>query len=305
MTQKRVIDVDPVLLRAGADMALHAANETWIHIEAEYDGRIPQLMATLVADGPYAYTIQPQINPDGTVRAPILTTRDEIRGAYEQIRGASELLCSEPTVEIRGTWYSFHEAVSTGRPRGSTEPPGRGAETIALFPVSTGTGITGELVWPRVPREILGRGEVPNDAPNEPREIRRAALALHDRYLDALRNGDVEAMLDTLNDDVVAGVRDYLDDTGTLIELRGKDAHRAHYGALFEKYDVLSVDMLDRVVQDWYVFAETRVTLCEGDRARPTSFNVAEFVVMAKDGRFIVRIGHGTDPCTGTNEENE
>jgi ketosteroid isomerase-like protein len=304
VTERRVIDVDPALLRADADMARHAAEQTWIHIEAEYDGRIPQLMATLVADGPYAYTIQPEINPDGTVRAPILTTREEIRGAYEQVRGASELLRSEPMVEIRGTWFTFHEAVSTGRPRGSTEPPGRGAETIALFPVSTSTGITGELVWPRVPRDVLGRGEPPSDAPSEPREIRRAALALHDRYLDALRVSDVDAMLDTLNDDVTAAVRDYVDDTGTLIELRGKDAHRSYYRAFFEKFDVHSVDMLDRVVQDWYVFAELRLTVRDDDK-RTTSFNVAEFVVMAKDGRFIVRVGHGTDPCSRTNEENE
>jgi hypothetical protein len=30
-----------------------------------------------------------------------------------------------------------------------------------LFPVSTDKGITGELVWPRVPEAILSRGEAP------------------------------------------------------------------------------------------------------------------------------------------------
>lgn len=293
-----VLDVDPELLRRGADAALHAAEQTQIHVDAEIDGRIPQLMETLVPEGPYAYTIQPQFNPDLTVRAPILTTRDEIRAAYEQVRGASDLLSTEPMVEIRGTWFTFQEAVSTGQPKGTTEPS-RGVETLAIFPVSTGTGITGELVWPRLPVEFLGQADAPADAPTEPREQRRATLARHDRYLDALRGADVEAMLDTFNDVAQSAIRDYAGDTGTLIELRDADAHRAHYRSLFDRYEIVSIDVLDRVVQDWYAFAELRVTVRpRADAAAPTSaFHVAEYLVLGRDGRFIVRIGHGTDPA--------
>lgn len=294
----RVIDVDPELLRAGSAAALHAAEQTWIHIEAEIAGKIPELMETLVAEGPYAYTIMPEFNPDGTVRAPALTTWNDIREAYEIVRGRSDLLSSEPLVEIRGTWYTFHEAVSTGWVKGTPEPSG-GVETLALFPVSTAEGITGELVWPRLPGLLLGRGDAPSDAPTEPRELRRQTLKLHDRYIDAMRMADVDALLDTLNDDVQGAVRDYVNDTGTLIELGGKEAHRSFYGALFDKYEVQSVDLLERVVQDWYVFAEVRVNVSasRGEPSDVLAFHIAEFLVLAKDGRFIVRIGHGTDPA--------
>jgi hypothetical protein len=293
-----VIDTDPALLRESARAAVHVAEETWIHVEAEYAGDVPKLLETLTSEGPYGYTIIPQVRPDGSVVLPIETTREGIRKAYEFVRGASDLLSSEPLVEIRGTWYSFHEAFARGRLKGSDVAGGR--ETLALFPVSTNKGITGELVWARVPRSNLGSGPEPADASTDPITLRREIIALHDRYLGALRTADVEGVLDVMNDGVQAAVRDYVEDTGTLVSLDGKEAHRAHYRSLFEKYEVRGVDLLDRVAQDWYVFAELRLTVSPrsgGGAGDSLAFHTAEFFVPAKDGRFIARIGHGTDPA--------
>ena len=102
--------------------------------------------------------------------------------------------------------------------------------------------------------------------------------------------------MSTMNSDVQCGVRDYVADTGALVELVGGQATRAHYAAFFDAFEVLSVDLLHRVVQDWYVFAETRVVArsSAGDGGQ-VAFNLAEFSVIARDGTFFVRIGHGTD----------
>ena len=158
------IDTDPEELRRSATLALHAADQAWVHIRAEYaaaDGDYDKLLETLTPTGPYGYTIQPRFNGDGTVRAPILSTRDEIRVGYEEVRGRSDLLLLESFIEVRGGWYMFHEAVSTSRmradnPEGEISPP---SHIIGIFPSGAGQGITGELVWPRVPLEMLGRGE--------------------------------------------------------------------------------------------------------------------------------------------------
>jgi len=294
----RVIDIDAEVLRRSAEAAVHAAEQTAIHVEAEIVGRVPELMETLKPEGPYAYTILPEVHPDGSVKLPIITTREGIRDAYQFIRGASDLLSSEPLVELRGTWYSFHEGLSRGRPKGSDVV--REVENIALFPVWTGKGITGELVWPRVPRANLGRGPKPADSGTDELAQRRQALAQHNQYLKALRAADVDGMLEVLNDGVQAAVRDYVDDTGTLISLDGKDALRAFYKSFFEKYDLHSIDLLDRLARDWYVFAELRVTARRRDRAGAggsLTFHTAEFFVPASDGRFIAQVGHGTDPA--------
>ena len=289
-----VIDTDVGLLRESTQAALHAADQTMTHIEAEIAGRIPELMDTLTAEGPYAYTIVPEVHPDGTVKLPILSTADEIREIYTLIRGISDLKSVEPIVELRGSWYSFHEAISVGQIKNTDLPPSQHV-TLGLFPVSTGKGITGELVWIVRPRAELGSGVNPEDIPTDPVQLRRETLALHDREVAALRDGDVDALMDCLNDGVASAVRDYVNNTGKLASLHGKDEHRAYYESFFAKYSVESVDLLDRVVQDSYAFAELRYTVTARDGSGPVSFHTAEFHMPAGDGRFIARIGHGTD----------
>lgn len=290
----RVIDVAADLLRDAADAASHAAEQTTIHIEAEIDGRVPELVETLRNKGPYAYTLLSEVGGDGGVSVPVMTTREEIRGAYTMIRGASDLLRVEPLVEVRGLWYTFHEAVSLGRRKGTDTVNAN--PTLALFPVSTDKGITGELVWLYRPRAALGSGAAPEDAAKGQQRLRRDVLALHERYAEALLHSDVDALLDVLNDGVQSAVRDYVDDTGTVVSLDGKEVHRHYYQALFDRYRIESVGLLHRVVQDWYVFAELRLVAVPRDgRGARVSFHTAEFLVPGCDGRFIACVGHGTD----------
>jgi hypothetical protein len=290
----RVIDTDAGLLRDSAAAALHAAEQTLIHIEAETVGRIPELMETLRSEGPYAYAIMPHVRPDGSVALPILSTRAEIHDAYTMIRGASDLLSVEPMVEIRGSWYTFQEATSVGRPKAT----GIASDnlTLGLFPVSTDAGITGELVWVVLPRANLG-GISQGDEGKTQWELRRDVLALHERYVQALRDGDVDVIIECLNDGVASAVRDYVDNTGKLASMEGKDAHRAYYQSFFDTYAISSVDLLHRVVQDSYAFAELRFTATPRHNGSGSlAFHTAEFHAVGGDGRFIARIGHGTDP---------
>lgn len=290
----QVIDTDAELLGKSAHAAAHAAEQTKIHIDAEIVGKVPELLDTLTDDGPYAYTLLSEVDGDGSVRIPIMTTRGQIREAYTMIRGASALLKVEPLVEVRGSWYTFHEAISTGLRRGADASSE--SVTLALFPSTGGKGITGELVWVYRPPATLGTG-VPRDETRSGWQLRREVVALHDSYLQALRAADVDGVLAVLADGAQSAVRDYVTETGVLTTLDGLEAHRTYYEALFDRYRIESVDLLDRVTQDWYVFAELRFTVSPrvGDGGR-VAFHTAEFHMPARDGRFIGRIGHGTDP---------
>ena len=290
-----VMNIEPAILQQTAEACRHATEQTAIHIAAEIQGLIPELIATLTPEGPYAYTILPEVCPDGSVRLPVLTTSAEIREAYTMIRGASALLSVVPLTEIRGEWYTFQDSISRGEIRATGQ---RGAtQTAALFPSGRGTGITGELVWVRVPRSRLGTHRDEAAPVVDEMFVREAAFLLHERYLDALRRADVDGVLETLNDGVASAIRDYVNDTGTLATLEGKDAHRAYYEALFDKYEIRSVEALDRVAEEWFIFAELRLTVVPRGEvaATPRAFNTAEFFIPAADGRFIARIGHGTD----------
>jgi hypothetical protein len=293
------IDVDPKVLETAAAASAHAYEEAILHVQEEINARDPAnltaLLDSLATEGPYAYTILPQIGADGTVRLPVLTTRDEIAAAYAFIRGQSELHEVTGLTEIRGAWYLFQDNMTRGAPKGSDQLNAR--ETLSLFPSGQGGGITGELVWLRVPRARLGPPDEVDVAADDPLLARRQVFDQFARYLDALRANDIDGVLGALHDNVASAVRDYVADTGTLVELTGKDAHREWYTAFFEKYVVGSVQPLCQVTEDWFVFAELRITVDHRDGRGARAFHIAEFHVPAKDGRFIARIGHGTEPA--------
>jgi hypothetical protein len=292
----KAIDTDPTFLRQLGETTAHAYDQAITHIEAEKKGVIPELMETLTENGPYGYTITPQVLPDGGVNLPVISTSEDIEGAYKMIRGASDLLAVNPLTEIRGTWYTFQDGISYGQRKGTDQ---RGAnETLGLFPSATGKGITGELVWVRVPRSVLGGGDPPTGAPTDEMHLREQVFQQHDRFLQALLLADLDGVLGTIHDRAASAVRDYVEDTGTLTSLAGEEAHADYYRAFFDKFEVVSVEPLYRAAEDWYVFAEVRVTanVKRGSEAgRSVAFHTAEFHVPANDGRFIARIGHGTD----------
>jgi len=288
----RVIDIDPELLRDYSKAAVHSGVEAWTHMEAEFAGNIDGLMNTLVPNEPYAYTIVPRVFEDGTVRSPVISTAEEIRECYKFVRGRSDLIAGEPLVDIKSSWYNFHESINRGRVRGQDKITE--STTIAIFPVSSGKGITGELVWAKMPKARLGTAADPEEPMLEGDAARRRLLAQHNAYLDGLRKNDPEAILDIMNDGVQANIRDYVEDKGTLIGLESKDDYRAYLKAFFGKYEVVNVDYLHRVMEDWYLFAETRVNLRDRN-GKEWAYNGADFFVPARDNRIIVQTGHGTD----------
>src|ERR1700720_3930526 len=134
-TPMSAIDVDADILRTTAAASAHAYEQTIKHVEAEImaaNGALEPLIDTLTAQGPYAYTILPEVHPDGSVKLPILTTREEIADAYAMIRGASDLLEVIGLTELCGSWYLFQDAIAKGRRKGADEVSDN--YTLGLFP---------------------------------------------------------------------------------------------------------------------------------------------------------------------------
>jgi hypothetical protein len=291
----QAIEVDPELLRRTAEAAVHVGDETVEHNAAEVRGSVPGLLDTLAPSEPYGYMLSPEFQPDGSIRMPIASTRDEVGAFYEVVRGRSDVLSEEPIIEVRGTWYAFWESVSTGRRKETgavSEHP-----LAILSPVGADAGIDGEIIWPKLPFEMLGTGADAAYLDLEESQRRRALRNMHDRELDALRHGDVDAILANLDDGVVSAVRGYVEDTGRMVELVGRDAHRDYYTAFFDKYDVRSVGLVHRVTQDWFHFAEIRIEVHDKATDEQIAFHTAEIHSPGKNGLLVGRTGYGTDPA--------
>ncbi len=295
MLTKPVIDVDPDLLRRSAEAQLHAASEGWNHVKLEETGHVPTILGTLVPQGPWAWAIMAIPQPDGSILMPVHTTFEGIEEMYKMIRGHSDVLGADPVIEVRGEWYSMHEDVATSRQKSDGEISER--EMVLVLPVTNGPGITGELAWVRMDRTLLGT-DLPVAEPKGPREIRRHLLGLHNQMIEALRTSDADALAALFSPGCKLAIRDYVEDTGTITGIDRPEGVREHYRAFFELYDVQSVEVLQRVVQEWYLFSELRIEVVARsgpDQGSRLAFHTASILVPGKEDRFIVQIGHGTD----------
>jgi len=295
MLTKPVIDIDPDLLCRSAEAQVHAAEEGWNHVRLESTGHVPTILGTLVPDGPWAWAIMMIPQPDGSIVLPVHTSHEGIEEMYTMIRGHSDVLGAEPVLEVRGEWYSMHEDVATSQEKATGDVSER--EMVLVLPVTNGPGITGELAWVRMDRTLLGK-DLPVAEPKSPREIRRHLLGLHNQLMEALRANDADGVVALFSPGCQSAIRDYVEDTGTITGLDDLAGLRNHLRAFFDLYEVQSVELLQRVVEEWYLFAELRVEVTarsgaeEGNRL---AFHTATVLVPGKEDKFIVQIGHGTD----------
>jgi hypothetical protein len=305
----KVIDVEPRVLSESSEAMLHAAEQSWTHLHAESAfesvGEVASITATLVENGPYAFTTTRATLPssstptsdDGEMRGSLpkptfASTRQAITEHYTNVHATYSTDYFDPMVEIRGAWYTFFESIATI----GYKPTGECLKmpVLVLIPSGSGRGITGEIVWSLEPEAARKAMQAVGETPEIQRPRR---FAEHARYLQCLRDGDVDGLLEIMGESPHSIVRDYVDDNGSLVDVEGRDAHREHYEALFAKYQIRSVDFLQRLAQDTYLFAETRITASVtsgSDAGNLVTFHTAEFFVSDEAG--VLRMGHGTDP---------
>ena len=273
------IDVDPKTLEVGAAASAHAYEQAIVHIGEEIKARDPSNLdrADRLARAARARTptrSSPRCGADGSVRLPVLTTREEIAEAYAFIRGAERPARGhrphrDPRrlVPVPGQHLA---AVAEGQRRSVNN-----RQTLGAVPVGRGPG------HHRRARVAAGAARAARRARRGRRDRRRPAARARGRSSTstratstALRANDVDAVLDVLHDGVASAVRDYVDDTGTLVELTGKDAHRAWYERVASTSTRSGRSSRSyQVTEDWYVFAELRITVAPrgGGRRRSRS----------------------------------
>jgi ketosteroid isomerase-like protein len=277
---------------AHARRAERAGDLSWAHIYSEYTQDPSTIAETLATGVPLAWTLaRPSDADGGAFRFLAGTTKDEVRQQYERLRKELEIHGWEPLLEIRTGWYTMSQGISTLKlvPSGQTTK----GETVVMFPVGT-DGILGELQVATVGR--LPDGRAPVDADRLPLR-RMAVLAEHDAYIAALRAEDVDRIVDSHVPDAAIAIRSYLTDASSLLNVNGSAAIRAYYRELFSRYRVLDVQLVNRVAETWYVFAELHWTVEErSGPGRTLEFCTADVASIDGERRYWVRTGAGTDP---------
>jgi hypothetical protein len=276
-----------------ARLAEQSAELAWEHLRAEYTQDIEKVLATLATEEPLTWTL-PMLSDDGTMTYLAGTNFEEIRGQYQGLRTFVEIHGWDPVIELRQGWYTMTHGVVTLKLLETGEFTK--SQTVTMFPIGR-DGILGEVQVGAIgvrPDRPLGE----QDAHGVPYpQDRLDALAFHNAYVDALRGEDVDAIVAANNSDGASAIRNYLTPESSVLNATGAQELGRYYSQLFERYRVRDVQLVNRVAESWYLFAELHWTVEEraGDR-RTLEFCTAETAPIDSDGRYWVRTGSGTDP---------
>jgi hypothetical protein len=279
-------------LLSTSELQVLTSKTAWKHVRAEYVDVVDDILATLAPSGPYAYTISPSVEEGKELPTQrIATTYDDIAATYRNMHRYSAVVEIRPVTEIHASWYTFISGVGRGRFKATGEESER--PTIVLFPTMGSEGITGELFWGR-----SQQGALPGDPAEGALAGRFAVARVHDKLIDALREGDVDAIAELAHPEIQTAVRDQVSHTGTLVELHTKDDLKAYLRDFYDRYDVRDVDVVNKHADEWFLFHELRWTVEARQGAEAGNvfrYHTAEFAEVSADGLLVAYIGHGTD----------
>lgn len=285
-----------------ARAAVRSGEMAWAHIESEFTQDVDTVMATLEPDGPWTWTLP---NNGFIPSSPDLqyfsaTTLEEIRDVYVNMRNYVEVWEWLATTEIRAGWYTVTHGVS--KLRDVVKDEYVQLESITMFPVGA-EGILGEVQIGDLGVARENRWDAVATSPGEvPLPLKRLdTLGLHTRLVEAIKAEDPDAILATMRADVATAIRSYLQDEYVVLNAKGSAELRDYYVALFERFKVRDLQVVTRVAESWFVFAELHWTVehRSGERAgEVVEFCTADIAPVDPDGVFWVRTGAGTDPIS-------
>lgn len=276
----------------GADIDVRVRNGKlgWVHVESEYLDVVDDILATLVPEEPYAYTVTPMPTNDGSIpRQAFASTMADLRASYENLHRFSAVRNLEPVAEIHGDWYVFIYGLGEGLIKSNGQVVH--TPTAVLFPTMGKQGITGELFWTR---SALG---APYTGGREgPLAAELAVQSRHDAFFQSLRREDINGVAELFHPDAQVGLRDYVNDTGALAGLHSRQDLKEHLAEFFRRFKVIDVSLVQRFATDWFVFAELLWIVEDRQQAlKRFKFYTANHAEVRPDGLFASMIGHGTD----------
>jgi hypothetical protein len=264
------------------------------HVLTEFTNDTDQILATVADHDRLVYAVG---WPDeaGVIKLHAMSSRAGARQHYDTVRETADILAWKPFTELRTGWYVFYDGVVTmGMKADGVDCQ---CESIVLFPMGPDDGILGELAWSIHP-DAKHADPTSAEMPNPPPLPKVETLQLLEDLVSASQAGKVEAIASLLSDDVGTSLRDYAGGQ-PYHDLQGKTAAIHYYDSFFETFDVSGINLVNRVIGEWFVFAELQWTARarHGDLAgQVVRLCTATMYPINTAGQIHAQIGWGTNP---------
>lgn len=213
-------------------------------------------------------------------------TPDEQKAFYLESRKRMNIADAQLFTSVGSDWFAFIHLIVTMRSPSSGELTD--CEALGLLPVTPDEEtIAGEIGLTFPPYAKQG------DAPGAPALERASTLRVHLAWLDGLNSRDPEKMRSAYADGVIATIYNPLD--GSVVERGGAQSVASFYEDLFDAYPSVSVDVVMRIIDRWYVFTELRWQVADGSGSQ-SWFRTADIAVVNPDNKIVTHLGLGTKP---------
>ncbi|SKC03176.1 nuclear transport factor 2 family protein [Sphingopyxis flava] len=283
-----------------AASVIHSIGMAEWHIGAEETNDVERVVKSLSEKN----TLHARRNFDDPAYDILDTEYDQPRVRYRGSRDYSETVHSTSFRQVATDWYLFSERSWLVRPVTADETGrhvGEAYRAEGLVLVHTESdGIIGEMVLTR--DAVAAR---PTAFPGLEADYTRdleTALHRHDALLAAYVDGNIDTILESFANDYSMLARNYFSPGPHAVDFKGSQEVRGHLSNMFSAVDVLGVTVLNRIVTEWYIFAEMdwriRVKAPLEDSGAESG-NVAHYRTTAMyrrsgNGRLAGELGYGT-----------
>jgi hypothetical protein len=275
-------DADSAALRA-----IRSRRVADVHFVSERTNDADEILLSMKSYDPLCTAVI--MDPPGS--DPVLVLNDSIalqREFYSRSRKLSHIVDAEIFTSVGGGWYGFVHLLLTHR---TVEDGTIGvSDVIGLLPTSPDEDtIAGEMGWAK---PAYARSRSGDDVPRHRVESART----HESWLAAARDADASRLAELYSDRALGAIRAYPFDRHA--PFRGRAEVEERYTELFASVQVEAVDVVLRIVDDWYILAELRWQTSQ--LGVLSSFSTADILLIDDDNLIRSHVGYGTDPTDVT-----
>jgi hypothetical protein len=268
--------------------AIRARKVAENHFVYEATNDPDEIMRSMKSYDPMHTAVLLQTPDQAGLEVIVLGTLAEQHAHYAETRALAHMTgLPDVFTSVGSEWYGFVHFVMGVNPLGTDDliP----LEVIGLLPVTPDEDtVAGELGWARTAEAKRGNGDAPPFG-------RAEILHAHERWLAALRDGDTARLSSCYAPAAVGAVRGY--PTADHVEFHDRDEAAATYDALLGRHRSREVEVVLRIVEDWFLLTELRWTVTDTDQTVST-FRTAELFLVGQDDAILGHLGYGTDPVT-------
>jgi hypothetical protein len=266
------------------------------HVQSEFDSDAAGIMATISQTDPCWVTFDIQA-ADGReqLRFRVMTTQGEAQRYYGEFRSVRLLTKVAHARDIVTEWYMMSESITEAfNPTIGASFP---SHHVVLF-VMRDDGIAGEIIWPRWvstwnasrPGKAIADAEPYNS--DWPTLERR--LSASEEFMERFRSSDAAGISRMFRDECFCVLPGVVRNHPRVVVCHSRNDVEAYYRDLFDVYTVAEMVVLNRIVEDWYTFAELSIQL-QGGRGGDTSdidvMRSAFIFGTAPDGELVGQVG--------------